>query len=161
MIQIRKIRYPAPGQHPVMWVLVADEGVAKVYVRGGQNLTLRSEIFPPVVQMDEELDNDTIGRTENSTTGQRHKYEPSMNESRQDEMEFAREICFWINKSAQNDEFEKIIVIAAPRMLGMLRPGFSAVVQDRILVEINKDMTGRDLKSLERDLPTLIANAME
>jgi protein required for attachment to host cells len=161
MIQNKSMKYPIPGKHPLMWVLVADDGVARVYIRTGQHLRIRSEIFPPSVPLDEELANDTVGRNANSATGQRHKYEPSMNESRQDELEFAREICFWINKSAQDDEFERIVVIAAPKMLGMLRPGFSAVVQDRIIAEINKDLTGQDLKKLEKDLPSLIANAVE
>lgn len=60
-----------------------------------------------------------------------------------EEDRFAAETAAFIGRAAEANEFERLIVIAAPRTLGRLRKHYSKATSDRIEAEIDKDLTGQ------------------
>jgi protein required for attachment to host cells len=76
----------------------------------------------------------------------------------QAEDRFAAEVAQILYKKAHEHDFERLIVVAAPRTLGTLRRAFRKEVAQKVTAEIPKDLTshtaadiGRLLKQAESD----------
>ena len=61
---------------------------------------------------------------------------------------FAKEIAERISKAKQDAEFDKLVVIAAPRFLGVLRPALATAGID-VEHAFDKEMTAKDLASIQ------------
>lgn len=77
---------------------------------------------------------------------------PSMDETdfhRQEEDRFAEDLADLLKQRALSNDFDALIVVAAPRTLGVLRAQWHKEVASRIVAEIAKDMTGRPTPDIE------------
>jgi protein required for attachment to host cells len=63
---------------------------------------------------------------------------------------FAASIAGRINKAALSDEFNQIVVVAPPKILGELRPAFSKETEGKIVAELGKDLTNHTIEEIER-----------
>ncbi|MBB3020234.1 protein required for attachment to host cells [Microvirga lupini] len=72
------------------------------------------------------------------------------------ERKFAGEVADAVNAACLNGTVKHIVVAAPPRTLAELRHRFSDVVKQRILAEVNKDLTKHPVYEIERHL---MANA--
>ena len=58
-----------------------------------------------------------------------------------EEGRFAATVAQRLNRAAEENSFEHIVIAAPPRILGELRREYSKKLQSRILAEIDKDLT--------------------
>jgi protein required for attachment to host cells len=63
---------------------------------------------------------------------------------------FAGEIAQALYRHAHDNRFEKLVVIAPAKVLGVLRKAFHAEVADRIVGEIPKELTSHPLPQIEK-----------
>jgi protein required for attachment to host cells len=63
---------------------------------------------------------------------------------------FAQEIAEALYADAHANRFEKLVIIASPRVLGNLRKAFHAEVLNRIVGEIPKELTAHPLAEIEK-----------
>jgi len=61
---------------------------------------------------------------------------------------FASEAAGLLNRLAQAGDFEELIVIAPPRMLGELRKHYDKAVSSRLVAEIDKDLTKHTVQDI-------------
>lgn len=128
------------------WVVVADESRATIYAR--------EKRFSPM-QVVESLRNDTArekdrnlvtdrsGRAFDSRGAGRHAMGGDESGTKlQSYLVFAKEIAERISSGRQHGKFDRLVVVAAPRFLGVLRPALMAagIEAER---EIDKEVTGR------------------
>ena len=66
-----------------------------------------------------------------------------------EEDRFAAETAELLYKRAFANDFEKLLVIAPPRTLGELRKHYHKEVEDRLIGEIDKDLTGHTIVEIE------------
>jgi protein required for attachment to host cells len=138
-----------------IWILTADKRIARLFARTGDHLELIGEIKPAQDAVTE-LTNRTVGR--NSGPGDpslRHKYEPHMNESRQESLFFIHELADWLNRIAGEDVFDRLVIAAAPATLGDLRAVLHQGVYDRVAAEVDKELTGFNERELQGELERL------
>ena len=145
---------------PTTWILVADGGRARLFEQDR-----KSRSFAPVAERDfvgsraqsKEIASDRPGRTFDSAgRGQsgdagargRHAMEPGTDPHRYAEYAFARDLAEHLEKAANEHRFDRLVVVAAPRVLGDLRALLPKTVHGKIVAEINKDLT----KVATRDL---------
>lgn len=141
---------------PRIWVLAADGNFARFYRKINNHMELIGEASPEV-EFATEVSNKTMGRIVSAARSTvRHKYEPHMEENRQNELMFARELSDFLEQVEEADVFDRLIIAAAPRMLGDLRANFSKLVQNRIVAEVDKDLTKLKNKELEKALEKII-----
>lgn len=67
---------------------------------------------------------------------------------------FAGEIAKALYRHAHDDRFEKLVIIAPPKILGNLRRAFHAEVLDRIIGEIPKELTSHPVAQIEKLIAT-------
>ena len=69
-----------------------------------------------------------------------------------EEDRFAAEAADLLRKRALGGDFETLVVVAPPRTLGELRKHYHKEVANRIVDEIDKDLTGRPIDEIEAAL---------
>ncbi len=79
-----------------------------------------------------------------------------MNESRKEALSFAHEIADWLDEPARSNDFDRLVLIAAPQTLGELRKILSKPVQMRIVTEVDKDLTKMSDKDLQVELEKIV-----
>lgn len=70
----------------------------------------------------------------------------------QAERQFANDVADAINVVASRAEVKSIVVAAAPRTLAQLRTHLSDAVKQKILAEVNKDLTKHPVFEIEQHL---------
>ena len=140
---------------PRIWVVVADEGIAKIFRKNDGHLECIGEARPEELS-ETELSNRSMGRMASAAgSSVQHKFEPHMEASRQEATLFAHNIADWLDRAEQTDVFDRLILVAAPRTLGDLRAVITNNVQNRIAAEIDKNLTklsGFDLRKALNDV---------
>ena len=79
----------------------------------------------------------------------------SMQETDYHQMEedrFAAETADLLKKRALAQEFESLVIVAPPKTLGELRKHYHKEVADRLIGEVDKDLTGHPVDQIEKVL---------
>jgi protein required for attachment to host cells len=142
------------GSDPVCWVVVGDGKLLKVLEVYKRQFRFIQKIDQPDLAIDE-LNNDSIGRGAHYAAG-RHGYEPSMEESHQQEIALAKKTSLWLEEQFNDHKFRTLVLVASPQMLGELRKNLSARLLDVIVAEANKNLTNSNKEDLEQALLKII-----
>lgn len=131
-----------PIARPETWILVADGGRARVLRLHGNKLEpALPEDFAGANVPSREINSDRPGRTFDSHGAGRHAIEPREDPKQAEETSFVRDVAATIETHAKAQAFERLIVVADPRSLGVLRAAFGPKTRERIKDEIAKDLT--------------------
>lgn len=98
---------------------------------------------------DRDLGTDTAGRTFSSGTTGRSAYEET-DFHQLEEDRWAHEAAEAINKRALTNDFDALAIIAPPKTLGELRKKLHKEAEKRVVVEIDKEMTGHPIEDIEK-----------
>jgi len=129
----------------ITWIAVADGNRATVYLNNGPNRGL--EIIPgrggyQEVPPSREILSDSAGRMKG---GAGARGAAPMNASADphelEEARFAEQFAEEINRAALEQQFDRLILAAPPRTLGILRKSLSEKAGRRLIAEIDKDLT--------------------
>lgn len=155
---VSEVHY-APGHHktPRIWILIADNHLARIFRKPERHLELIAEAEPSETRGKEAIPNNAIGRVVSSSgKSVRHKLEPHMAPGEKEAQSFVHDIAAWLDEAVRENAFDRMILIAAPKMLGELRKALSGAIQNRIVAEVNKDLTKMPLGDLEEELEKIV-----
>nr|WP_297531017.1 host attachment protein [uncultured Roseateles sp.] len=129
-----------------LWVLVADEGVArllKLPEEGGdlEDVTTLTDAAAHANNAD--LRRDAAGRRGNNVTAS-----AGVDESHQEAMSFAARVAKTLDDGYNNGEVTQLHVVAAPRFLGLLRKALSPQITKLVIAETNVDVVHESLGAL-------------
>jgi protein required for attachment to host cells len=131
-------------KRPRTWILLADGGTARIVRQLRPNretgdlledLTFTHEVAPL-----RELMSDRPGRSFASTGSRRSAMEYHSDPVRDGHQAFARRLAGELSAHRRSDDFDRLVLVAEPRMLGMLRDAFDTRVKAAIIDEIDKDL---------------------
>ncbi|MFS8978686.1 host attachment protein [Cupriavidus necator] len=138
-----------------IWILVADESVARILASHGDGapLTMVEEITDAAAHADRaDLRRDAYGRRGHASmqgdAGRpgAHQSGPSTvtssageDELHQEAQLFAHRVSDYLADARNKQRFEELVLIAAPRFLGLLRKTLPSAVSDTVTKEIDKD----------------------
>ena len=144
-------------------VVVADGSEALFYDADGRRspMHLAARMTDPNVRMhDRDLVTDRPGRKpdgaalgprRNSATGHAAGGEDS---PRKHEVQvFARRVADELERSCRNDGFERVVVMAGPAFLGLLRGELSSTLRSKVVAEVPKDLVHHQESSVRGYLP--------
>jgi protein required for attachment to host cells len=144
---------------PVTWVLVADRGGARLFTHRGRSKGLQrlEEIPHPEGRLKNgELNADKHGRSFDSTGNGRHAMSTSESPTEHLAARFARELAHRLDQGSQQQRYERLVLVAAPRFLGMLRGAMGATAKSTVMATVNKDLSGVQ----DRDLPEYLSGLL-
>jgi protein required for attachment to host cells len=136
------------------WILVCDARKALILCNTGD------QVFPKLVMretlehpdpLQHELGTDEPGRVFSGKGGRRATIEPRDFQAEAEEA-FLKTVAGDISRRVASGEIKKLIVVAPPRAMGMLRHDFSAAVRAVIKAELEKDYVRQPIHEIERHL---------
>ena len=133
------------------WVLVADRSRARLFSIAkpkGSLAELEDLVHPEARAHERDLTSDRPGRSpDHNALGTAH--------SARDEQahEFAREITQRLERGRVHGEFERLVVVAAPDLLGMLRKTMNTNLSKLVSLEIDKNVTQQTPADIRKLLP--------
>ena len=142
-------------------ILVADQAEAIFYDSPSLEAAPRevAHITDPVARLhDRDLVSDRPGRSYESVGGARHAIAREDDPRHQEAVRFARRIARRLDDARRRDEFERLVVVAGPPFLGLLREEMSRPTRARVAHEIRKDLVHGPVAVLREHLH---ARAME
>jgi protein required for attachment to host cells len=157
------------------WVLAADSERARIFELSDSDNTLQEiqDMVNPEGRMQErEVVTDREGRYGQGSTGaaggtpgsspgnpgpgghghQSHTAEPQQTPREHDIEMFTKQVVRYIDQARTENRFDKLRVIAAPRMLGLIRQNLSKEAQKMVEEEIPKNITGLEDHQLKEFL---------
>jgi len=133
-----------PSKQHRTWILVADSARARVVKWVGRDEPLESISgldLHHLHQRSRDMMSERPGRVHESNTTTRHAIERRSDPVRQAEQHFASTVAQALEDRFALGEFDNLIVVSGPTMLGDLRAAFSAKLQAAIRGELGKDLT--------------------
>jgi protein required for attachment to host cells len=148
-----------PGRRKTTWVAVADGGKALLLVNDGTDaapvlrVLSKSELENPPTR---EQGTDRAGRRPDTGVGQRSAMETT-DWHQFEESRFIAEFAERLSRAADRGRFERLVLVAPPRVLGELRPALSAAAAAATVAEIGSDLTGHPVDDIETHIATALA----
>lgn len=138
------------------WALVCDASRARILEPNGRGESwrvLETLDHPPSRQRTSELVSDQRGRVQQSgNTASKPGMAPRTDPTDVEAEHFARELSDKLQQAFDTQTFERLIVAAPPRFLGLLRGLVSKPVQRLVIASIDKDYTHADPAEIEKRL---------
>ena len=139
------------------WVLVADGTRARIFEKSFKSLNnvMGRDLVADNLR-DSEIYMDKPGRSFKSKSETRHAYQPRTDWHEYHKQLFAKEICSILDKANETSDFDELIIISPPKMLGDIRSYLGKQLLPKIAAEIPKDISKLSeyelLNYLEREL---------
>lgn len=82
----------------------------------------------------------------------RHAVEPHTDPKEVEQQHFAHEVITFIDNALKQNEFEDLVLIASPKMLGVLNNDLSEQLSKKVVKKIDKNITKMTIDELEEYL---------
>jgi protein required for attachment to host cells len=142
------------------WILLADGARARLLRNEGPNRG-----FDPVPggefegerRPTREIVSDRQGNEATPGGPGRHTLAESSDAHDFAEERFVKRLAEVLNESLNRNEYDRLVIVAPPKALGVLRDNLSKTVEDRVAGEINKDLVAADDRELENQIGSVLA----
>ncbi len=128
------------------WVVVADSSRGRIYAQdrhGGALREMFDLVHPGARLQREELTSDRPGRHTGAFGQGSHVFD-ARTEAKEHEAEvFAREIATRLEAGRTGGQFEELVLMAPPELLGTLRERLGDALRRLVVREISKDLVTR------------------
>jgi len=141
------------------WYLIADGTRARVMARTGRNGSMRVALDHEFIAAnipDHDLGTDRPGRSRTGPGSVGHAYAATADWRAEEKNKFARELAALVEKGYRDKDFNELVLVASPQVLGALRHALKGDVAAAAVAEVAKDLTHLSV----HDLPGHIEGAM-
>jgi protein required for attachment to host cells len=142
------------------WVLIADSSRGLLYsvLKRGEPWTLVKEYTHPASRVTEGgLTTDQPGRTHSSTANGARSAMESKTSPKEVEFEhFAHELAGALHDGHGQQAYDRIVLVAPPHFLGLLRKSINSTVSKLIGATLDKDYLHLSAKDVHKHLDALI-----
>ena len=138
-----------------VWILVADEAKARILSTSKSTeplVEIESLLSPEALDREQDLVSDKPGRGGNGSGEGKHAMDEKTHKE-QYALRFAKQLSDLLAKNQQSKSYNKLIIVAAPRFLGLLRKELSKGVNQLVSLEIDKDLTMMESQDIRKHLP--------
>jgi protein required for attachment to host cells len=139
----------------VTWVLVADSSRARIFAKNGRQ-PFREEagfIHPESRLHEQELTSDLPGSDGGNGAGQRHGKAQRVSPKRHEAITFSKQVADHLEAARSDGRFQKLLIVAPPAFLGLLREHLSPGLGALVTQEINKNWVQLPTDQLRAQLP--------
>lgn len=127
-----------------LWILVADRSQARLFQRNkpqdGIHLIQRMD-HPEGRMKEREINSDRPGRAFHSGDVQRSGYSPDLSATDHVAKNFAQSLATLLDQGRNQSRYERIVLVAAPRMLGWIRDSLPDLTQALVVEALDKDLS--------------------
>ena len=102
---------------------------------------------------DREIKTDAPGTAATGLSGGGDTHRPAMEETdfhQQEEDLWVKDAAEELRKRALRNDFDALVIVAPPKALGVLRKELHKEVEKRVILTLNKEMSGRPIPDIEQ-----------
>ncbi len=142
-----------------IWILVADRAGARLFEqRGPGKLTLLQDLPHPEGRLkNQDIDADKHGRSFDSMGQGRHAMSTEQAPTDHVAQRFAKELVQTLDHGRTQNAFSRLVLVAEPAFLGMLRAALPDPLASKVSTTVNKNLTQVN----ERDLPGHLSDVLQ
>ncbi len=141
------------------WILVGDSSRARLLLAEHTNAPLQEldTLENPAARLrNQDLSSDGPGRSFDSAGRGRHAMEQRESPKHHEAATFARHLAERLEQARGHGELERLVLVAPPRFLGLLRDEMGTDLSRLVIAEIDKDLTAVDASELRTHLEVLV-----
>jgi protein required for attachment to host cells len=135
----------------ITWVVVADHQHGHAYQNDGPNRGLQPVdgfSFDTHLHPDREIVSDRPARVFSGAGGTPHAVEPKTDPHREEGERFVARMSAALASAYDRGAFQRLLLIAPPRALGEFRTHLAGKVREKIVAEIDRDLTRAPLDQI-------------
>ena len=139
-----------------IWIVVADQAGARFFAAEkpvDPIVEIHTMTSSDATMLEQDLVSDKQGRGSSGSGQRKHSLEEKSSHKEQSAALFAKEVSDYLDENLRTKAFGKLLLIAAPRFLGLLRKEISTGVGEAISLELDKDLTMMKPTEIRGHLP--------
>jgi protein required for attachment to host cells len=145
------------------WILVADSSGARFFSTGTPIAPFDefdAILHPEGVAHERELTSDRPGRSFDSFGEGRHAMESQVGPKAQEAKVFAKQLCDRIEAARSRNEVTRVVLVAPPDFLGLLRDALPEKSRRMVELEIDKNLVKLPAAEIRAHLPEKLYSAL-
>lgn len=137
------------------WIVAADSSRARIFeVHGNKEHLQEIQDFanPAGRSRTSEIESDKRGHffaTPEATHGEGDSYQPRVEAVEHETEMFSKQISEFLDHACNEHRYDKLCLIAYPKLLGMMRKNLSKETQRLVEDEVSKDISWKDTREIE------------
>jgi protein required for attachment to host cells len=138
-----------------IWIIVADNSRARLFTTESSSSPLQEleDLTHTESRMhDREITQDLPGR-HSGTGGTGHPYNQATDPKEYEAVQFAHQIIGYLEDACNANRFDRLMIIAEPSMLGLLRKEMPERIKKYIAFELDKNITTLSAADIRSHLP--------
>ncbi|MGR9085812.1 MAG: host attachment protein [Gammaproteobacteria bacterium] len=142
-----------------IWILAADASRARFFSAESSSSPLEEieDLAHPEARLhDRDITQDLPGKHKNFGGIAGHSYEQATDPKKYEAEIFARRIVQYLEEAHNADRFGRLIIIADPSMLGLLRKELPEQIKKQISFELDKNIASFDAADIRSHLPNFL-----
>lgn len=146
------------------WLIVADQANARVFSVGKPRSRLKelAQIEHPAGRLrNQRFDADRPGRAFQTTGNKRHALQRKVDPRTQQAMVFARTVADQIERARLSGELERLVLVAPPKFLGMLRGALGGAINNILQGEFPMNLTAMKPNEIRARLPAKLFQLLQ
>lgn len=136
------------------WIVIADQGTARLVENAGVGHGLAAVDIPDLKAPTKEAYQSPPGRSYDSKGLGRHNLEANHGQAA---TQFTKDILDQLETCQKQGRFDRLVICAAPQILGEIRNAISPKLKQSVYAEIDKDLIHIQLSDLPKHLQDVIA----
>lgn len=131
-------------KHETTWIVIADGGQARILISDSKAHKLQQlpdGSFSDPQLPTHELVTDRQPQVRESKSNTSHAIEPKMDAHKKRKIDFIQNLLRYIERSAEGNSFDRLVIVAPPFILGEIRKYLSPRLQQLVRAEISHDYT--------------------
>lgn len=141
------------------WIMVAHRSGARLFENRGptKGLDLLDALEHPAGKLkNREIESDKPGRSFDRRGSGRHAYAKEHEATEHVAEQFARQLSDILEQGRNHQKYQRLVLVAEPRFLGMLRGALSPQTGSLVTATLDKDLGGIESRDLPRHLDGVV-----
>jgi len=142
------------------WILVADNTHARIFTADTPSSALQEIAGLTHTEgrlHDRDITSDLPGKIK-SADGGGHAFEQPTDPKKHEAENFAHHIAKYLETALNANQFARLLIVAEPSFLGLLRKSLSEQIKKLISLEIDKNITLQSAEEIRKHLPEYLPN---
>lgn len=137
-------------------VVVADSTRARIFTTESLNSPLNEiEVMahPEGRLHDRDITSDLPGKGTGADSSGGHAYGSKVDAKQHELIVFSKQVATYLDDARKENKLSRLLIIAAPTFLGELRSHLSTETNDKVVFELNKNLTKSSVDDISKYLP--------
>ena len=137
-------------------IVVADSSRARIFTADSARSPLNEieVMVNPLARLHErDITSDLPGKNSGGDGSGTHAYSNKVEPKKYEQIEFARKVAGYLDDARKDNKLSNLLIVATPTFLGEIRTHLSSLTSDKIVFELNKNLTQLSIDDISEHLP--------